>query len=273
MKFFLFIFLISSFVIRLLSFTTYEQILNDTACSEKIVSNNHYQLKVGSNKADTVIPSLQVQGLVMLDGKPIKADIEVNSIVKDGKFKTNISSNKLTGSFLLNLPVNDKYELVLRLDKFPQQVIELSTLAIDSFLVINVYADFTSAEYDKKLSELNFSVSKNNKISFDKFDKKTFGANYGLKKVDGLVYKVQIAAYKLYENFNYNSLIGMPKIIRQTDNDYITRFSMGNFETFNEAQQLLEKVQSHNLRDAFIYSVYKGEKKFLHQLLQEKIVN
>jgi hypothetical protein len=64
----------------------------------------------------------------------------------------------------------------------------------------------------------------------------------------------------------------MPKIIRQTDNDYITRFSMGNYETFNEAQVLLEKVQQNNLEDAFIYTMYKGEKKSLYQLLEEKIV-
>ena len=107
---------------------------------------------------------------------------------------------------------------------------------------------------------------------FDKFDKKSFADNFGTARIEGLFYKVQIGAYKLFENFNYNNVLGMPKIIRQTDNDYITRFSMGNFETFNEAQTLLEKVQQHNLKDAFIYSIYNGEKKFLHQLLEEKIV-
>ncbi|MBL7912994.1 MAG: PD40 domain-containing protein [Bacteroidia bacterium] len=218
------------------------------------------------------ISLLQVDGLVMIDGKPVQADIEITSILKNRKFKTNMNSNALNGNFLANLPVDDEYEIVIKVDQFPQQVVELNTVGIDSFMVINVYADFTSPEYDKKISELNLSIDEKNKKLFDKFDKKSYAGKFGDNKVDGLFYKVQIGAYKLYENFNYNNVIGMPKIIRQTDDDYITRFSMGNFETFNEAQALLEKVLVNNLKDAFIYSVYKGEKKFLHQLLEEKIV-
>lgn len=218
------------------------------------------------------ISLLQVDGLVMIDGKPTQAEIEINSILKNRKFKTTINSNNLNGNFLANLPVDDEYEIVIKAKQFPQQVIELNTVGIDSFMVINVYADFTSPEYDKKISELTQSIDEKNKNLFDKFDKKTFANKYGSSKIDGLNYKVQIGAYKLFENFNYNNVIGMPKIIRQTDNDYITRFSMGNFDTFNEAQALLEKVQGNNLKDAFIYAIYKGEKKFLHQLLEEKIV-
>jgi hypothetical protein len=221
---------------------------------------------------DKPISLLQVDGLVLIDGKPTAAQIEINSILKNRKFKTTINSNNVTGNFLANLPVDDEYEIVIKAKQFPQQVIELNTLGIDSFMVINVYADFTSPDYDKKISELSASIDEKNKKLFDKFDKKTFAGNYGNTKIEGLFYKVQIGAYKFYENFNYNNVLGMPKIIRQTDNDYITRFSMGNYETFNEAQVLLEKVQQNNLEDAFIYTMYKGEKKSLYQLLEEKIV-
>ncbi len=218
------------------------------------------------------ISLLQVDGLVLIDGKPVQADIEIGSILKNRKFKTTISSNNLTGNFLANLPVDDEYEIVIKVSQFPQQVVELNTVGIDSFMVINLYADFTSPEYDKKIQELNLSVDEISKLSFDRFDKKSYSNKFGTARIEGLFYKVQIGAYKLYENFNYNNVIGMPKIIRQTDNDYITRFSMGNYETFNEAQELLEKVLQNNIKDAFIYAVYNGEKKFLHQLLEEKIV-
>lgn len=218
------------------------------------------------------ISLLQVDGLVMIDGKPTQAEIEITSILKNRKFKSNMASNALTGNFLANLPVDDEYEIVIKVNQFPQQVVELNTVGIDSFMVINVYADFTSPEYDKKISELNLSIDEKNKNLFDKFDKKSYASKFGNLRTEGLYYKVQIGAYKLFENFNYNSVIGMPKIIRQTDDDYITRFSMGNFDTFNEAQDLLEKVLKNNLKDAFIYTVYKGEKKFLHQLLEEKII-
>lgn len=168
-----------------------------------------------------------------------------------------------------NLPVGDKYEIVVRKDQFPQQVIELNAMAIDSFVVLNVFADFTSVDYDIKNSSFKKSlesvVEKNSKT----FDSKNFSEKYGNKKVNGLIYKVQVGAFKFFENFNYNLAMGMPKIIRQTDDDYITRFTMGNFETFNEAKALLEKVQSDNTKGAFIIGIYNGEKNTCNSLLKK----
>ena len=105
------------------------------------------------------------------------------------------------------------------------------------------------------------------------FNKEVFAGKFGNAKKEGLRFKIQIGAYKFFENFNYNNILGFPKIIRQTDNDYITRFVMGNFETYNEALQLIQKIKNtKELKDCFIIANYKGEKKYLSQLVSEKIV-
>lgn len=219
------------------------------------------------------IEMLEVNGFVTVDNKPVGATIQINSLFKNKKFSIDIKSNKQSGTFLTNLPAGDKYELIVKVDKFPQQVIELSTIDIDSFLVLNVFADFASAPYDKKLQELTRTVSE---LEFKKdaeFNKEEFAQKFGRTKKDSLAYKVQIGAYKTFENFNYNNIMGFPKIIRSTDNDYITRFIMGHFETYNEALELLTKLQeTKSLKDAFIIANYKGKKMYLHELLNEKVL-
>lgn len=161
---------------------------------------------------------------------------------------------------------------MIKVDQFPQQVIELNTIGIDSFMVLNVFADFTSPEYDKKLAEMTKVMETEIKTA-TYFDKEAFAAKFGDTKKDSLAFKVQIGAYKFYENFNYNNIIGFPKIIRQTDKDYITRFIMGHFATYNEALELLKKIKSTDvLKDCFIIANYKGNKKYLHELINEKIL-
>lgn len=212
---------------------------------------------------------LQLEGLVTIDNKPTASEIEIHSSIKNKKFNIKLNSNKQTGKFLCNLPAGDNYEIRINVEKFPPQIIDIKTQGIDSFLILNVYADFMTPAYDKKISELETSIKNNlNK----NFDRKAFGTKYGNLSKENLFYKVQVGAFKLFENFSYNLAIGLPKIIRQTDNDGITRFTMGNYVTYNEALALLEIIQKSKIKDAFIIAIYNNDKKQLHQLIEEKII-
>lgn len=216
---------------------------------------------------------LEVNGFVSIDGKPTAASVEINSLMQTKKFNAEVNANAANGIFLTNLPADDKYELVVKVDKFPQQIIELNTMGIDSFMVLNVFADFTSPEYDKKLSDLLNYTKEKEKNKVTGFDKEKFAQHFGDSKKDSLFYKVQIGAYKFFENFNYNNILGFPKIIRHTDPDYITRFVMGNYSTYNEAEALLKKIKATGvLQDAFIFAEFKGKKKYLHEVVEEKIL-
>jgi hypothetical protein len=211
---------------------------------------------------------LELDGFVSIDGQPSSAEIEIGSVMKHHNLKQHFTADD-NGNFETNLPGGDEYEIVVRVDKFPQQVIFLRTDNVDTDCVLNVYADFTSPEYDNKLAEL---VKANGEKFPKEFDKNSFINDYGNFRKQNLHYKVQVGAFKFYENFNYNNVVGLPKIIRQVDKDYITRFTMGNFETYSQAQELLSKVQSGEVKDAFIVAFYNGERKFINQLVEERIV-
>lgn len=214
---------------------------------------------------------LQIEGLITVDGRPSFASIDIKSVLHDKHLKFRVYSNKSTGSFLSNLPPGDEYELTVTVEPFTPKVIKLNTTKIDSFVVLNVYAEFNSDAYDHNVLKRNPFV-KDSTLSNTSFDANSFSREMGDVKKPDLFYKVQIGAYLFPENFNYNNIMGFPKIIRQTDKDYITRFTMGNFKSYNEAMVLLNKVHANNLKGAFITAVYQGERKLLYQLLEEKII-
>jgi hypothetical protein len=218
------------------------------------------------------IALLQLEGFVSVDNKPTDAEIEIHSLLKNKKFNIQLSANKQSGKFLSNLAVGDDYEIKINVPNFPPQILEITTEGVDSFFVLNVYADFITPTYDKKISELQTSIQNTINKKNANFDKKAFGAKFGTYTKENLSYKVQVGAFKLYENFSYNMAIGLPKIIRQTDNDFITRFTMGNYKTYNEALALLEILLKSKMKDAFITAIYNGEKKQLHQLIEQKII-
>lgn len=219
---------------------------------------------------------LQVEGLVTLDGKPKAAEIEVKSTLNNKDLRFKVNANSITGKFLSNLAAGDEYELIVTVDQLTPQIITLSTLNIDSFVVMNVFAEFTSPSYDNAISMKNKTseeilkseaVLKNSTMAENSFSK-----TFGNTKVESLKYYVQVAAFKFSENFNYNGIVGMPKIIRRTDKDGVSRFTMGSFDTYNEALELLRRVQTSKISDAFITSMYKGERKLLYQLVEEGII-
>lgn len=218
------------------------------------------------------ISLVQLEGFVTVDNKPTEAEIEIYSILKNKKYNIKINANKQSGKFLSNLPAGDDYEIRISVNKFPPQIIEITTESVDSFLTLNVYADFITPTYDKKISELQTSIQNTINKNND-FDKQLFANKFGNYTKENLSFKVQVGAFKLFENFSYSLAIGLPKIIRQTDNDFITRFTMGNYKTYNEALALLEIIQKSKIKDAFIIAMYKDEKKQLHQLISEKIID
>jgi hypothetical protein len=95
-----------------------------------------------------------------------------------------------------------------------------------------------------------------------------FQKRYGEKVTDSLYYKIQIGAYQFIENFNYNKTMHLGKIIRNVYLDGITRFTIGNYTTFNEAEKTLRDVRNNAVSDAFIMVQYKNKFYQLKDLLR-----
>lgn len=80
---------------------------------------------------------------------------------------------------------------------------------------------------------------------------------------DGLIFTVQIAAFSIPENYDYSRLKDIGKIEKRTIADGITRFTIGNFDTLDEAEVLKNKIISRGVEDAFITIIENGERKLL----------
>ncbi|HET6991024.1 MAG TPA: hypothetical protein VFJ43_06855, partial [Bacteroidia bacterium] len=85
---------------------------------------------------------------------------------------------------------------------------------------------------------------------------------------DGIVYTVQIGAYRHPENFKYpkvQAAYGKAKVTPYPDG--ITRFTLREFKTIREAEAFRQQCIQKGISDAWITATYKGERKTLEELI------
>lgn len=211
-------------------------------------------------------------GKVTYDNIPVNAEIFVRSKLNRKDFSGIFNSNSDNGNYLVNLPSGNEYEIIY---KYSNTTIskDFSTAKIDSFARLELDAELFSNEY------LKLNYSKIDSLAFKSDDMFSLNltyeqllAKYGNTIVDSLDYTIQIGAYKIMENFNYSKLIGLPKSMRKTFSDNITRFTIGSFKTLNETNTILLKAKKNGIKDAFIIAIYKGERYYFKELLNQQIL-
>jgi hypothetical protein len=216
---------------------------------------------------------VEVTGSVTVNGKPSDAAIEIRSLLVNSKFRSQkINANEVTGKFLINLPAGDEYQLIFTNPKFTAQTKTVHTVGIDSFIQINVIADFYDAVTSKGLQAKSDSLIASNAALHEGFSHDEFNVKYGNTTVEGLTYQIQVAAFKFQENFNYTFILGYGKIQKNKFDDGITRFTLGNYTKFNEAWKHLSLIHNEAVKDAFIIAVYKGKKYYLTELVKSGIL-
>lgn len=89
----------------------------------------------------------------------------------------------------------------------------------------------------------------------------------GTMCADGMVFKVQIAAYLHPENYKYDHLkqFGEPEIVNYPDG--ITRFTQFNFPTIKEAEAARQKIIAKGQKDAWITGFIDGKRFTLEELI------
>jgi len=213
-----------------------------------------------------------VTGKVTFDNAHVKADITVRSKINRKDYSGTFNSNSVNGGYLVNLPSGNEYEIIYKYQGVTLTK-DISTAKIDSFARIEIDAELFSDEYQKlNFAKVDSSAFKSENMSDLSLTNEQFLAKYGKTEVDSLFYTVQIGAYKMYENFNYSKLIGLPKAQRKTFSDNITRFTIGSFKTLNETYDILDKAKKNGIKDAFILAVYKGERYYFKELLNQGIL-
>jgi hypothetical protein len=116
------------------------------------------------------------------------------------------------------------------------------------FLYTNLPAD------PARLEQVNFEDPDIYQEILDKF---------GNIKVENLIFKVQIGAYQDAANFDNGYISSVHKVSTQVLKDGITRFTIGELITLNEAEDLKLNAIGRGCTDAFILIFYKGKRRLL----------
>ncbi|MEO8762623.1 MAG: hypothetical protein ABI448_17115, partial [Bacteroidia bacterium] len=205
-----------------------------------------------------------LSGIVYVDDKPVEAEVKIKAKRGRKDFAGTFTSNAATGEYLLNIPSGNDFEI-----KYSYKDLSLtkniSTITLDSFAALRADANLYSPEYLAKLnvdsSQTKSDAGKLN-MSYD-----DFLAKYGNLVPDSVIFKVQVGAYRFIENFNFSKLLQLPAVRRQVYEDGITRFTLGEFKTLKQADDMCNKAKKIAINDAFVIALYRNKRLPLDELI------
>lgn len=239
-----------------------------------------------------------LKGVVYGNDKPIEATIEVTKN-KDGKLIGPFSSNNITGKYLMAISPGSTYRIKVMAEGFEPVLEDIDIVKLDKFM--EVKKDFylyppgaaTTAPTDTTIATTTTAVtptvtetqttvvtnepcSTSNLPDFGPIKGKSLNdpAVYqqmlqmvGDYCANGLVFKVQIGAYRKPQNFKYKNLqeFGSAEVLDYPDG--ITRFTQQQFTTINQAEKLRQKAIGKGQKDAWIVAFINGKRYTLEELI------
>ncbi len=92
---------------------------------------------------------------------------------------------------------------------------------------------------------------------------------------EGLVFRVQIGAYRSPENYKYKNLKGLepPPALVLPYPDGITRFTMREFKILKDAEIFRQECIRRGTTDAWITALYQGKRMLLQDLIEKNFFN
>lgn len=226
---------------------------------------------------------LLVKGKTTVSGNPVEAEISVEITNKNNKTYTTLKSHPATGTYLISLPAGAEFRVIYKLKDYPYKFLEVSTLNLEGYdeKIFDISFDIPkkdSVKTDVAIVPKKDSVKAEVKIPAPKKDsfvatkaihEKTtaYADKYGDITAEGLIFKVQIAAYKYPKNYTYAHLKGLGDVENLLLEDGITRITIGGgFENLNKAWDHCKKVITAGQVDAFVTVLYKGKRIYVEDL-------
>lgn len=219
-----------------------------------------------------------LKGTITLDKLPIEGKVIIDIEGKTGNYAS-LNSNISTGKYLVNLPGGSKYNVTFKYEGQKDQVksIDLTTIKAYEERILDI--NFSTSQKDtikdvavtsnginglkpdqSKLPDVNENDLNNNK------------GKTGNESTTGLIFKVQIAAYTMPENYNYNKIKHLGKVEKNIIGG-IARFTIGGeFNSLNAANEHCAKVRAAGQSDAFVTAIYNGQRVYLEDLEKQGII-
>lgn len=90
----------------------------------------------------------------------------------------------------------------------------------------------------------------------------------GNSKQNGLIFKIQIGAYRHPEKFKYENLKDIAEADVKKYEDGITRFTLLEFNTLDDAEKIRQQCIAKGTKDAWVVAFYKGKRTMLEDLIK-----
>jgi len=207
----------------------------------------------GQQDIYTVDPGLKgyVSTIAMLTGRVTlddeSAEAEVIVTYEDGRPPhpfNKLGSNSVSGRYLTTLPVGNKFKVEYKLKDFNFSLLEGDSVIIKMFDIedgeLFIKLEHDVPFYTKEFNNTNDAL---NRTSVSTLSTEEMIDAYGDKQLEGLIFRVQIAAYNIPANYNYDRLNGLGNVVKNVLDDNITRFTIGgDFNTLNEANVVVSTI-------------------------------
>ncbi len=218
-----------------------------------------------------------LKGTITLDGVPVEGKVIVGYETKTGQY-ADVVSNSSSGKYLVNLPGGDIYKVTFKYEGQKDQVKSLDLSAIVGYTEKVIDINFSTILPDtiKDIATITNPINpiKPDSSGINKINENDPNKNKktGDETVEGLIFKVQIAAFRMPANYNYNKIKHLGKV-EQLDLDGIVRFTIGGeFYSLNSANDQCKKVRYAGQTDAFVTAMYNGKRVYLEQLEKDGII-
>ncbi len=251
-----------------------------------------------------------VIGISRADGEPVSALVTTTN-EKDGSVVNRTNSNAKDGKFMLSLTPGNKYKIAIEVDGYNTSYEYLDVQSLETFVQVEHNFDVTSDDLigennDLKASKvnepdlqekLNLQISKirefsetdstfssrrdlNDEITkVEKHNQEISNTNNLTtskvsatnKSIQGLSYKVEIAAVKDSNDFNLGYLSKYGEISKKKYPDGTIRYAFAGFNTLEGAENFRDMLaeKESDAKDAFVTVFVFGERKTVEQYTEE----
>lgn len=206
---------------------------------------------------------IMLSGTVYVDDKPAEAQIKIRAKHGRKDFTGSFHSNTVSGEYLLNIPSGNEFEISFTYNDL-KMTKSISTITVDSFMMLKTDINLYSQAYlDAQKIDSTQIKTDNSLMDYTEFLNK-----YGTESADSISFKVQVGAYRMVQNFNFTKLLQLPPVRRQIYNDGITRFTIGEYKTLKEADEMCVKAKRIAIKDAFVIALYNKKRISFDELLK-----
>lgn len=212
-----------------------------------------------------------VKGTITFNKQPVEGNIAITVTSKNNEIYSNLKSNTATGHYVNTFPAGANYKITLSYQNYYPRTYEFDATTITQYTEKIFDVDFSIPPDTAKPVVLD-TLPKNPDDGFTSIWKlqekaKKYARKYGDLTAPGLIFKVQIAAYRKPKNYRYKHLKGLGKVERLLLGDGITRITIGgNFKSLQLAYTHMKKVIVAGQGDAFITVLYNGKRIYLEDL-------